>query len=261
MPIYNDMRQPKFSKSRANRVPILALALLAVSSCVNSTGGRDDQDRIAGVYVLQSVDGVAVPAPIAPQQGCNRTVRDGKFSISVGGADSRPMYDWSIAIPADCQPVPSGVYEGGDDVGNWGFKNSNQLLFASMMGRGSYTAALEETPGNPPSVTIANSGNSYRFVRVMRWDDPRGLVFVNVVDQTGVPVPGVVLVFTDVNGFAMGGTTQESGQVLSERVVGECKISITPPAGYEVPTSQPNPVSVSIVEGSPVHITVTLTKL
>jgi hypothetical protein len=239
----------------------LALALLAVSSCVNSTGGRDDQDRIAGVYVLQSVDGVAVPAPIAPQQGCNRTVRDGKFSISVGGADTRPMYDWTIAIPADCQPVPSGVYEGGDDVGNWGFRNSNQLSFASMMGLGSYTATLKETLGNPPTVIIANAGNSYRFVRVMRWDDPRGLVYVRVVDQTGQPVVGVVLVFTDPHGFGSGSTTQESGEVFSESVVGECKIRIAPPEGYSVPGSQPNPVSVSIVEGSPVHIVVTLTKL
>ena len=261
MPIIHRMCQPEFSKSHASQVPILALALLAVSSCINSTGGRDDQERIAGIYILQSVDGVAIPAPIAPQQGCNRIVQKGSFSISVGGPGGGPMYSWSIAIPADCQPVPSGVYRGGDDVGAWRFHQSSQLSFVSMMGQGSYTAALEETAGNPPAITFPNAGNSYRFVRINRWDDPRGLVYVDVVDQSGQPVSGVVLVFTFASGLEMGSTTQESGEVFAEGFVGECKISITPPAGYAVPASRPNPVSVTIVQGQAPHIKATLTKL
>jgi hypothetical protein len=130
-----------------------------------------------------------------------------------------------------------------------------------MMGRGSYGAALEETAGNPPAITFANAGNSFRFVRIMRWDDPRGVVYVNVADQTGQPVPGVVLVFTFANTLELGGTTPESGEVVAEGLVGECKISIAPPPGYAVPTSQPNPVSVTIVEGQAPHVNVTLTKL
>lgn len=240
---------------------MVGLALLAVSSCVNSIGGRDDRERIAGIYILQSVDGVAIPAAIAPQQGCNRTVQKGKFSISVGGPDAAPLYDWSIAIPVDCQPVPSSVYQGGDDIGVWRFRQSSQLSLGSMMGQGSYTVALEETNGNPPAITLPNAGNSYRFVRIHRWDDPRGRVYVNVTDQSGLPVSGVVLVFTFGSIFETGGTTQESGEVVAEGFVGECKISITPPAGYAVPTSQPNPVSVIIVEGQAPRVNVSLTKL
>jgi hypothetical protein len=261
MPIHQRTRKPALTKRRANQVSVLGLALLATSSCVNSMGGKDDQERIAGVYILQSVDGVAIPAPIAPRQGCNRTVQKGTFTISAAGPDVIPEYDWSIAIPAECQPVPSGVYQGGDDVGNWRFEKSTQLSFNSVMGLGSYSVALEETPGNPPAINFANVGNSYRFVRVMRFDDPQGVVYVDVVDQSGQPVRGVVLMFTFANALEGGGTTPDSGELGVRGVVGECKISITPPAGYAVPASQPNPVSVTVVEGQAPHIIVTLTKL
>jgi hypothetical protein len=129
------------------------------------------------------------------------------------------------------------------------------------MGRGSYSAALEETPGNPPAITFANAGNSYRFVRIMRFDDPPGVIFVDVVDQSGQPVRGVVLMFSFANGLEGGGTTPDSGELGLRGVVGECKISITPPAGYAVPASQPNPISVTVVEGQAPHIKATLTKL
>jgi hypothetical protein len=241
--------------------PILWPSVLALTGCVNLTADREDRERIAGVYILESVDGVAIPAPIAPQQGCNRSVRDGIFTISVGGSDSQPMYDWSIAIPADCEPVPTGLDQGGDDVGNWRFRNSTQLSFSSMMGRGSYNAALEETAGNPPAITVSNAGNSYRFVRVMRYDEPQGVVFVHVFDQFGQPVPWVVLRFTFANGLKGGGTAPESGEFGTRGVVGVCVISFTPPAGYETPASQPNPISVTVVEGPALHINVNLTKL
>jgi hypothetical protein len=238
----------------------VACALIAVTSCVNSVGGKDDQERVAGVYLLQSVDGVAMPAPVAPQQGCSRTVQKGNFTISVAGPDVVPQYDWSIAIPAACQPVPSGVDQGGDDVGNWGFQTSTQLAFHSLMGRASYGGTLQETSGNPPAITFSYSGNSYRFVRVMRFDDPQGVVYVDVADQFGQPVPGVVLAFTFANGLEGGGTTPASGELGARGIVGQCKISITPAAGYAVPASQPNPMSVRVVEGQAPHIPAILTR-
>ena len=255
------MRQPVLANNSTSQVSILGLALFAASSCVNSMGGKADQERIAGVYILETVDGVAIPAAIAPQQGCNRTVQKGIFTISASGRDVVPEYDWSIAIPADCQPVPSGVYQGGDDVGAWQFRQSSQLSFFSGMGRGAYSAALEETSGNPPAITFANAGNSYRFVRIMRFDDPQGVVYVDVVDQSGQPVRGVVLMFTFANGLVNGGTTSDSGELGLRGVVGECKISITPPAGYAVPASQPNPISVTVVKDQAPHVNATLTKL
>jgi hypothetical protein len=251
----------ELSKIRLQRVPAAALLLLASTACVDSVGNRADEDRISGVYVVQSVDGVAMPTPLAPQQGCNRTVGESILNVSAGGRDVAPEYDWSITINADCQPVPSGVYQGGDDVGVWRFAQSSQLSFSSLMGRGSYSAALEETPGNPPAITLANAGNSYRFVRIMRFDDPQGVVYIDVVDQSGQRVRGVVLIFTFANGLKNGGTTPDSGELGVRGVVGECKISITPPAGYAVPASQPNPLSVTVVDGGAPHFTVTLTKL
>ena len=239
---------------------VLAFSMLALSSCVNSMGGREDQQRISGLYVLERVDGVLIPAPVAPQQGCNRTVRNGILTISAAGPDVQPFYDWSFPIDADCKPVPPGVFQGATDVGTWRFQ-STLLAFNSMKSHGSYTAALEETSGNPPAITFAHLGSSYRFVRLMRFDDPQGVVYVRVVDQFGALVAGVQLIFTFANGLQEGGTTPASGEYGTGGVVGECKISITPPAGYVVPASQPNPLSVQVVTGPPLRVQVTLTKL
>jgi hypothetical protein len=252
---------PITPKGPMRRASIVGLSLLCLSSCVNSMGGREDQQRISGVYVLERVDGAPIPASIAPQEGCNRTVRKGIFRITAGGVEVRPTYDWTVSIDADCQPVPPGALLGDDDVGAWGFQQSTQLSFSSMMDHGSYSASLEEVPGNPPAITIINLGNSYRFVRVMRWDDPQGYVDVSVVDQAGQRVRGVVLIFTFANGIQGGGTTPDSGEFATGGVVGQCSISITPPAGYALPASQPNPISVTVVEDTSIQVQVTLTKI
>jgi len=222
-------------------------------------GGRAAEERISGVYVLERVDGALVPAPLAPQQGCSRTVRSGTFSLTARGPDVLPMYDWSFAIDAGCQSVPPGVFQGTDDVGTWHF-GSAQLAFNSMKAHGAYTAALEEISGSPPVVTIVYLENSYRFKRIMRWDDPQGVVYVKFVDQFGQPVAGVVLTFTFANGLKGGGTTPDTGEFGTGGVVGECKIDFAPPAGYQVPASQANPFSVTVVEGPALRVQVSLTK-
>jgi hypothetical protein len=261
MPINQTKLQIAVTNGRAKCAPIVIFALGALSSCTNSVGGRDDQERIAGVYTVQSVDGAPIPAPIAPQQGCNRTVQKGIFTLSPAGPDVVPQYDWTINIAANCQPVPSGVDQGSDDVGNWRFRSSTALAFSSLMSHGSYQATLEESVGSQPAITFAYAGNSYRFVRIMRFDDPQGVVFVDVVDQFGQPVEGVVLQYVFANGLQAGGTTPSSGEIGNRGVVGECRISVTPPSGYSVPTSQSNPISVTVLDGQAIHVNVTLTKL
>jgi hypothetical protein len=157
--------------------------------------------------------------------------------------------------------VPPQVDQSGDDVGNWCFKTSTALSFFTLMGRGAYGATLEETAGSAPAVTVAYSGNSYRFVRLMRFDDPQGVVYVAFVDQFGDPVAGVVTSFIFANGLEQGGTTPASGEFGNRGVVGECTIGFTPPANYSLPASQPNPISVTVVDGQVLHVKVTLTKL
>lgn len=234
------------------------VCFLTLFSCINFMGGGEDEKQISGFYILERVDGALLPAPLSPQQGCNRTVRKvGTFSLSAAGPDVQPMYDWSFVIDVDCQPVPEGVFQGAEDVGTWRVY-STQLSFRSMMDKGVYGAVVEESPGNPPAVTLAYLGTSYRFRRV---DDPTGVVFVKVVDQFGQPVEGVQLIFAFPYGLEGGGTTPASGEFGTGGHVGECTISITPPTGYEVPASQPNPFSVMVVEGPPLRVQVTLTKL
>jgi hypothetical protein len=94
----------------------------------------------------------------------------------------------------------------------------------------------------------------------MRLDDPQGVVYADVVDQFGQPVPGVGLTFTFANGLQGGGTTPGSGEFGTRGIAGECTINITPPAGYTVPASQQNPLLVTVVANEAPHVTVTLTK-
>jgi hypothetical protein len=143
----------------------LLLCLPALSSCVNSMGGGEEETRISGIYTLEGVDGAMLPATIAPEQGCNRTVREGTLTLAPGGGLLLPHYTWSFAIDVDCQPVPSGVFQGTDDVGSWTF-HPTQLPFVSRKGHGTYDVAFEEIAGNPPAVTLIHRGNSYQFRRV-----------------------------------------------------------------------------------------------
>jgi hypothetical protein len=243
-------------------ISALRFGLLILCSCMHSTGNLADQDRISGLYVLERVNGNAIPTPVAPQQGCSGTAKKGTLVINPAGPDVLPMYDWGISIQVDCSPVPAGVVQGADDVGTWRFESTNtHLAFNSMKGRGAYSTVLEETPGTPPAITLLYLGDSYRFKLLVRPDDPQGVVFVKVVDQDGQPVAGVVLIFTFANGLEGGGTTPASGEFGTKGVVGDCKISFTPPAGYQVPSSQPNPVSVSVVQDPAIRIQVSLLKI
>jgi hypothetical protein len=232
--------------------------LLALGSCVNFMGS-EDLERISGFYILDRVDGVLLPAPLAPQQGCNRTVRKvGHLSLSGRGPDVAPMYDWSITVDADCQPVPTGVFRGGEDVGRWS-RDGAQLSFRSMMDKGSYGGAtVEESSGNPPVVTLTHLGTSYRFRRI---DDASRVVFVQFRDQFGQPVAWVRVIFALPYGLEGGGTAPESGWFGTGGHVGKWKISFTPPEGYEVPATQPNPISLTVVEGPALWVYVTLTKI
>jgi hypothetical protein len=237
--------------------PLVLVATAALSACSSILGGDDAEKRFAGFYILASVDGTALPAPVAPQQGCPRTVRKvATFSLSAAGPDVRPMYDWEIRVDADCQPVPAGVFQGANDVGFWNAQ-STQLSFRSIVGEGAYSASVEENSGSPPTITLLYLGNSYRFRRM---DDPTGVVFVKVFDQFGQPVEGVVLHFTFRYGLEGGGTIGPALEFGTSGPVGECAITMTPPPGYEVPASQPNPFTVTVVEGA-INVQATLTKL
>ena len=238
--------------------PLVLVSTAALSACNIILFGGDAEKRVAGTYILESVDGTPLPAPVAPQQGCPRTVRKvAVFSLSAGGSDSRASYDWEIKIDADCQPVPAGVFQGADDVGNWNAE-STKLSFRSWVGQGAYTASVEESSGKPSAITLSYLGNAYRFRRM---DDPTGVVFIKVFDQFGQPVEGVILHFTFRYGLEGGGTIGPALEFGTRGPVGECAIMMTPPPGYEVPASQPNPFTVTLVEGPAINVQATLTKL
>jgi hypothetical protein len=237
----------------------MLICSLTVSSCVDFLGdGHAGEKRIAGTYILESVDAVTLPATVPAQAGCNRTVR--KVAVLVlagGGSETQPWYSWEIKIDADCQPVPASVFQGTDDTGLWRI-HSTQLSLRSQMGEGAYTADLEETSGRPSVIKLSHLGNSYRFRRM---DDPTGVVFVRVVDQFGQTVEGVILHFTFRYGLEGGGTIGAAGEFGTSGPIGECSIEMTPPPGYEVPASQPNPFTVTLVEHPAIHVQATLTKL
>ncbi len=239
----------------------LMLGLAAAVSCTNSQALREDERRISGVYLLKEVDGMALPASISPQQGCNRIVRNGDLNLIPTGVEARPLYGWSVAIIPLCVPSPPGVSQGTSDSGSWVY-GSEDLFFSSLKNHGRYKVGLEDDSGVPPAITIPYLGNSYRFTLVQHIDEPTGGVFVKVVDQTGQPVEGVILEFVFRNGLKGGGTTPASGEFGTSGVLGNATITITPPANYVVPSSQPNPFSVSVTgRVPPLRVQVSLTKI
>jgi hypothetical protein len=238
---------------------LLPLVLAAAFSCTNSQALREDQRRISGIYLLKEIDGAALPASLPPEQGCNREVRNGNLELFQSGVDAGATYTWSVAIMADCTPIPPGVAQGTSDYGFWDY-GSVELSFRSKRDFGNYNPGLEEKSGLPPAVTIAYLGNSYRFVLAQRWDAPTGVVFVKFVDQAGQPVSGVVLTFEFPNGLSGGGQTPESGEFGTRGAVGDWAIAVVPPAGYAVPASQANPFSVSVAKDDAQRLQVSLVK-
>jgi len=252
------LQRPTFDRALTGCKSLLLICGLAVSSCVDFLGDNDAEKRIAGTYILESVDGVLLPALLAPQEGCNRTVRKVAELVLVGGGqDTQPWYSWEIRVDADCQPVPAGVFQGASDMGLYRI-NSTQLSLRSQMGEGAYTADLEETSGSPSVIKLSHLGNSYRFRRM---DDPIGVAYVSAVDQFGQIVEGVILHYTFQHGLEGGGTIGPAGEYGTSGPIGECSIMMTLPAGYELPASQPNPFTVTVVENPAIHVQVILTKL
>ena len=252
------MQRRTFDRALAGSNALLLICTLTVSSCVDFLGRNDAEKRVAGTYILESVDGITLPAPVPAQAGCNRTVRKvGLLVLAGGGSETKPWYHWTIRIDADCQPVPASVFQGTDDTGLFSI-HSDQLSLRSQMGEGVHTAVLEKTSGSPPAIRLSHLGTSYRFRRM---DDPTGVVYVRVVDQSGQIVEGVILHFAFQHGLEGGGTIGPAGEFGTGGPIGECSIMMTLPPGYELPASQPNPFTVIVVENPSIHIQITLTKL
>lgn len=241
------------TSSRMNHA--IRSVFLLMLACSNPTGSYGDVAAIKGGYTLESVNGKLLPAEIAVTVGCTRTVTRGGLDLTGPTVDVRPLYSSEILTPTSCQPGSPNPTAFIEDFGTWTF-DAPTVHFASQKGRGNYSGTQQST-GSETILTIEIDGNSYVFRRSP--ETPKGILFVTFVDQTNAPVNGVTVRFGFPDGGTGGGTTQTDGQFGTSGTAGVWNVTITPPFGYIVPTSQANPFQVN-VPASVTYVTVHLTK-
>jgi hypothetical protein len=235
---------------------------LAVTACSTTapTVTPFDIPGISGIYVLDKIDGNSLPIKLASENGCERTATIGSLHLDPAGVDFEPLYGWSIGVSISCTPVPSGVNQGYADFGAWGGTRTS-LTFTSDKGRGSYTGTPSSVGTSPITVGINQDGHQYSFRLVRRSDAELGSVAVSVLDESGAWVNFAILSFVTGDGLISGGTTNNDRAFGTSGAAGSWTITVTPPSGYTVPSSQPNPVTINVSPKSDLKLTMTLHKL
>ena len=236
------------------RTWVLASTALAIAVGVNCSGllGPDsygDMNPVVGVYLLESVDGRPLPVPLPPQAGCDRSISQGELRLSGPAGESIPFYSWGYGVAVSCNPVPSGVQRGKEDLGNWTFPNP-ELNLRSERGNGEYDALYLGPLAEETRVRISFEAREYVFRRVLGPNTPTGILFLKFVDQTDAPVAGVRMFIDFPNGLKGGGTTPATGEFGTRGMAGIWRISLELPAGYSLPQSQPNPFEHPVPQGT-----------
>lgn len=242
--------------TRAARSAVLAAMLLAACSS-DSLGPLGN--AAVGNYVLVSVDGQALPAPLESGD-CPRVVTDGVLSLSPQQGETRPLYAWDIFSELSCRPM-----ETHDDTsmavevdgGGWSVVAGSIRTASSA--RGSYTMQLVAGNGGRPDITFAMAGHSYRWRYA---NDGLGAdvvpLTVSITDSAGQPVGGAWLRFIRPNEVVLRGGTREDGIFIAPLVPGKTLIRIAPPPGYVLASSGPYPIPVNMVGAQPDSIQIIL---
>ena len=220
---------------------------------------------VLGLYILTHVDGAPLPSPpAAPGSAdpCPPAVTDGEFSL-IQGPRTPQLYTLSVAASRACDPggIPSDATGVLEDGGGWSI-SGNQISFTSSPsnGHGSYRGTVDSLSPEP-IVSVPFGGHTYTFRRLDPDRDQSAGVAATIVDESGAPVPGALIVFHSSNGQVergFSGTTKTPFAVPAS--LGTEVINIGPPSGYTFAPGQSNPVEVEIKSGQLAQVTVLLMK-
>jgi hypothetical protein len=243
--------------------------MLAIGLMVACSNSVEPADAIAGLYVLDQVDGNPIPPSPPPVTDdtvpCPVAVTDGQLSLEAAAPRIPQGYVFSVYSSPTCEPmgIPSDATEVAHDAGFWSLLGK-ELQFESSPsnGHGSYGGAV--LPGNGPSgaprVQVAFGGHTYAFLPLDQIRPVPGIT-VNVVDQSGARVDGALVVIR-LSDREVDRSFTSSALPLSPRigVPGPAWVSIAPPKGYGFALGQQNPVTVTIVSGEITQVVVVVVK-
>lgn len=225
---------------------ILLCVLLLSCARAGVTDVTEADFEVSGLWLLEAVDGLDLPADVPSQDGCIGTVLGGELTLNVAMSDVLPLYSWSAGGgPERCGETVNEGVQLDDDFGSW-TRGESTIHFRRYQSEDRYVGQLVGTGGVQSLLSLQRGAHTYTFRHLRRSDAPIGYIQATVVDETGALIDGAILKFLAPDGLITGGTTPLSGTFTTSGPPGEWQVTVTPPIGYLVPAAQPNPVHVTM---------------
>jgi hypothetical protein len=242
--------------------PISRSAKLAVVTfmvgCWPFGSTSPDFSKWSGKYILESVDGIAVPTTVGPSSGCAPKTLSGELVLMAPSGATRPVYTLITATRPACETFLSHplVDAGVVDVGQWD-TSSEEIEFRSEKQLGSYQG-VPSSSGSVTKIDTPIGGHFYTWSLVPLSDQSPGTLTVHIVDAAGGPVGNVLFEFTSAVRMIARGTTKADGVINLQSPPGSVSLAFAPPIGYSISQDQPNPILITLSAGREATVTIVL---
>lgn len=232
-----------------------SLALFpGLAACSNASGvGPEVGAEASGVYVLDSIDGVRLPAAApggAGDPSCPTMITDGVLVLRPQTVDALPLYDLAVFARPACDsvrfPNPRPAVS---EIGNWS-RVGTSLRFTSRSSATSLGAI--ETSGSAIRITSTFVGRTYAFHRVRPYRAAASYVSISIVDESGRVVDGARVSSRTSDGIVECCGLSGSGSallIMGPPGSGSVRVWVDPPAGYSIAPAQSNPIDVHTTAG------------
>jgi hypothetical protein len=218
-----------------------------------------DLPGITGVYLLESVDGLPVPANLPAEPGCTRLARNGQMEVAPKPIDGGTFYSWFAVILKTCSGSSTPTDETFDDLGSW-TGSRKELQFHSGRGKGTYPVTPDES-GPVTHIVAKRDGHTYRYRMAHATGDPVGYAWISTVDEAGGWVNWVAFSIETPDGLPTGGITNGDRAFGTAGAPGTWRMTVTPPEGYVVAPSQAHPLEFTVVAKQDTDVRFVLHKL
>lgn len=250
---------------RMRRLLTGAISLLA-AACGQPT--EPASARVSGVYVLERLNGVAMPAILGSFATCPGPISYGELGLGPTYADGTPqLYTFAVYRGRACEPAGDPVdqrLQVGEDAGFWSV-DGDRVTFKSVRayGFGTYYGQVpgSNVAGAPgPMLEFTIGGQAYLWRRVRPPTDSHASLPVSAIDEQGRIVNGVRLEVRESSGLVSNGVTSFDRPFGLGAVPGvTVTIHARLPTGYAFAPGQANPVSAVVGSTTEVIIRVVRT--
>ncbi|MBA3405888.1 MAG: hypothetical protein H0U13_14605 [Gemmatimonadaceae bacterium] len=207
--------------------------------------------RISGVYVLERLNGAAMPVILRSFATCPGPISYGDLSLGRTYAETPQLYSFAIQRARPCEPAGDPAEQPviiGSDAGFWSV-DGDRVAFKSVRanGFGTYQGRLRDSDDAGvagPVIEFTIGGQAYIWRRVRGESDSLSSISISVFDQQGRFVNGVKLEFRENTGLVSYGTTNNDRPFGSGTVPGVTfTIHFRLPAGFSLAPGQAHPVT------------------